>query len=1248
MEILISTILSYLVGLAGNLRTDAILTSRADKLRKQLEQKDALSKAIASARPLSDELRAACVQLAQHRDRLDVSKQEEPLWWLLSNEVFQNDLIEWFMAGGIAEGDTVKRRLLYAMEVALVESGASTEQIAFLKTGYFDALDKAVFSHPTLAHWRHQLSLDYLRKQVNELRRQADEAAGIYSPAKQKAALDHYCEVALAEWEIISLDNLPADDIDIVTKRLLLRQLYMPLRVNVESPKQSEESDDELPKQNKDNDTVLASVEEHRFTNRVNKPDQLETRCFPVGKYLGVSRRLVVLGDPGGGKTTMLRWMATAYLLRHKGDDAFKQIPDTETLPNQPWIPVLIRCRDLHEHHLGSCFNDLLTQHINKTELRPDEVKVMQTVILDHLAKGEVLLLIDGLDEIMDSQVRTMFCQELERTAARYPNAPIVVTSRIVGYRDMPYRMGAHFAHGTIAELNREDKDRFAQNWVDATEQHQPAIERAKRVKELIGALHSSDRIERLTGNPMLLTTLALVKRKVGKLPNRRNKLYAEAVNVLLNWNPIFYKVIDETEALPQLEYLAYEMCRRGVLQLSGDEVLDLLDKLRIEYPDIRAIRSREPQAFLALLEARSSILIKSGFVWQKNKSQGSPIWEFRHRSFQEYLAARALIKGRYPDRDKTKSLAEQVAPLAGVVEKKRPMFKSQQELDIPESWREVLHLLVAEAEDDDVNEVLLAILHPMPNEEAATTGRPRTVMAALCLEGEPNISKETVSSVFDAVVHGLNDYDGYDSKQNTQMDEAITSVFKTVFRDDLIHRLLDCFISGRGEQRNRARACLTLAVDKSAVTPENADAMIAATKKLSSDQQTERVLTALELMMRFFSTDGKLGFLTRDQQEVLLGNLMLALSKDEATVCAAMWVLYWLTGAIMRTQGNELNDTSNPNPTTEFIHLDATIIRKVEAILKRPNLDANTLARGCLVLTREKGLSLVFQQFDWIHALAQIADGDLPRRRLPNPRSTGRLHPIDWIKDLLSADISMRSLSSIAVTLGSFGVYVLEMVPPLRFLFTDRQRQDQNRDEALVYLGLIATPDAVTILAEAADTVPIEKDDYLYARGLFGLLLVDNVDVLAEQIRKALPHSDLNAYAYGLAGSCDPRGQVLLEQLKDHNNERVRTAVEKAFALSWMPAAKQATDNVLMSNSFTSKVCNEDKYLYKIKGVDSESNRDAWWLLRVSRNKEAIFSRIIHKGHLRLSDYGDILTSGFGKNIPPEILKQYGFKNDE
>ena len=70
---------------------------------------------------------------------------------------------------------------------------------------------------------------------MTDLRRRTEEAAGIYSPEKRKAALDRECKEALAAWDIIDLSNLPERDIHIATQKFLLRQLYMPLRLSVEA-----------------------------------------------------------------------------------------------------------------------------------------------------------------------------------------------------------------------------------------------------------------------------------------------------------------------------------------------------------------------------------------------------------------------------------------------------------------------------------------------------------------------------------------------------------------------------------------------------------------------------------------------------------------------------------------------------------------------------------------------------------------------------------------------------------------------------------------------------------------------------------------------------------------------------------------------------------------------------------------------------------------------------------------------------
>lgn len=737
LEFLLTQVVSFFVGLAVNETSTALLKGRENKLLAALQDEERLQQAISSRRSLPDELAIVCNKLAQNRFRpRSVPPHEFPLWKLLTEKDFQADLAAWFMAGDIEEGVEIKVRLAERMKEAL--AGADPQQAATLRQDYFTALDRAIFSSPLLANWRLQLRTDYLQTRLAEAVRLARENAGNYSAEKRRAALDRYCEQALAAWDIIDLATLPVEDIQIATQKLLLRQLYVPLRIDIEGPEAKANADE-----------LLARLETRRDQHRRREagylaPDEAEApveRRVTVGQQLAASNRLVVLGDPGGGKTTMMRWMATAYLLRHRGDDAFRYLPDTETLPDEQWIPVLICCRDLGREDLSRSFDDFLTQHLKKTAPLPEEAAIMRAVILERIANGRALLLVDGLDEISDPQVRVMFCKELERTAACYPDAPIVVTSRVVGYRDMPYRMRSGFEHGQIAELSVEDKDHFAQRWVEVTEQHFPQAERARRAQELQEALHSSDRIERLTGNPMLLTTLALVKRKVGRLPNRRSDLYAEAVAVLLNWNVGIYKAIDKREAIPQLEYLAYEMCRQGVQRLPEDEVLTLLVRMREEYPNVWAVRERSPQEFLKALEERSSLVIQTGSI-RKKKRKEEPVWEFRHLTFQEYLAAQALLHGKYPERDKGVTLAEQVSRLAATTQQDgtEPM--------VSDAWREALRLVVADCRDDDVDDVLCAILRPRENEHGWAISRPRAVLAALALADEPNVGEEASREV--------------------------------------------------------------------------------------------------------------------------------------------------------------------------------------------------------------------------------------------------------------------------------------------------------------------------------------------------------------------------------------------------------------------------------------------------------------------------------------------------------------------
>jgi hypothetical protein len=602
-----------------------------------------------------------------------------------------------------------------------------------------------------------------------------------------------YRELTLKACDIIDLVNLPENDRDIVTKRLELRRLYVALRVQVEVPFGSEVIN-LLPEPIEKRWNALCHEKPYEGSP-INKPEDYLHR-IPIGQRLSETKRLVVLGDPGAGKTTIIRWIATAYLLRLKQDSAWKDLPDIATLPDVDWLPVVIRCRDLDQTCLTGSLDDILCLVLRKIEMRENEYTTFRTTLSEKLSKGQVLLLLDGLDEIPEPAARTRFCKQIEQISIAYPNATIIATSRIVGYREMGYRIGQGFEHVTVTDLSQEDKDDFARRWCEVTE----LPERwEKAAEELIQDIHSTERIERLTGNPMLLTTMALVKRKMGKILTHRADLYNNAVEVLLNWRREIDEPIDDHEAFPQLEYIAYTMCDRNVPQLREDEIINLFEQMREEYPQIHAVKKHSPEDFLQLLERRTGILVKAGYV--RHNGRPVPVYEFRHLTFQEYLAGLALLAGRFPRRVRSNNLADNVAPLAGRTSEVQNNFGGK-EVVVTEHWREALRLCVTTCNDDDADRMLMAILKPLAGEDAELTARPRAVLAALCLADEPNTSDPIVLIALKEFARQINETDG--CQYMSSLDAAVKELAKSSWAEMLRFSLEEEFQKRDAEIQER------------------------------------------------------------------------------------------------------------------------------------------------------------------------------------------------------------------------------------------------------------------------------------------------------------------------------------------------------------------------------------------------------------------------------------------------------------
>ncbi len=428
---------------------------------------------------------------------------------------------------------------------------------------------------------------------------------------------------------------------------------------------------------------------------------------------------------------------------------------------------------------------------------------------------------------------------------------------------------------------------------------------------------------------------MALVQRKVGRLPARRHKLYEEAVGVLLNWRGDVDAPLDAEEALPQLEYVAWAMCDRGVQRLRRDEVLSLLEDVRSEYPNIRLMRRRTPEEFLKLVDSRTSLLVEVGTV--RHDGLETAVYEFRHLTFQEYLAAVALIRGHFPGHDPGKSLAERVAPLAGnLVEVETDAWDGRglaiKELQVTEHWREALRLCVAACNDDDVDATLRAILGETISRHALASGshdvtsdtapindgtepgasarrlmdadetRPRAILAALCLADEPNASQSVADEVFARFTAATGKHDGLGRDASTGLDRAAKEVATSVWAEPLSLVLAAEFLRRGPEDRGSfgglsgmvtVRSSGLLPVNKAETgtsqTPASQTSwMQTQLNRLRDPDNATAVAAALAVMIAAFE-EGAVFILG-------LSEALLALTaRGPAASHAACWALYWL-----------------------------------------------------------------------------------------------------------------------------------------------------------------------------------------------------------------------------------------------------------------------------------------------------------------------------------------------------------------
>ena len=423
-----------------------------------------------------------------------------------------------------------------------------------------------------------------------------------------------------------ALDFKGIPQLDTFARELLLEDVYVPLVARPELPS-GETWERRLAGRKMEKDTLPEEA-----LAVLGKGESVPLR---VEEAVGQNSCLVVLGDPGSGKSTLIKHLALRLA-------AEADAPLPIILPLNAYADAALQRADLNlQAYLPQHFAGLAQ---GLADLAP---------LFDRaIAQGQAVILLDGLDEVQSN--RPHLVQKVEAFAAEavQKGCKLVVTSRIVGYREAPLDVRVWSLY-TLLDFDRAAIEQFAARWCIAfekstlgdTPEASTAAETERRA--LLEAIEANPGVAQLASNPLLLTILALIKRQGVSLPNHRVELYELYLKTLISaWSKA--RTLDKRPVGPPLDYLK-TIAVLGPLALwlrEDNPTAGLVPEERLVEWLTNFFKSEDwgmkqgeamqaARAFLDSVRTYSNLLLERG--------QGR--YGFIHLTFEEALAARGLVQ---------------------------------------------------------------------------------------------------------------------------------------------------------------------------------------------------------------------------------------------------------------------------------------------------------------------------------------------------------------------------------------------------------------------------------------------------------------------------------------------------------------------------------------------------------------------------------------------------------------------------
>ena len=361
-------------------------------------------------------------------------------------------------------------------------------------------------------------------------------------------------------------------------------------------------------------ETYLIPVRMHVSKDeRVNKKDL-------VGAIYKEDRHSVILGQPGAGKTTTIRKICLDFLANAEPEFFGKR------------FIILIRLRDLKERGLLDEFYELFAANFQSpggAEL-PFVKSPNPEYVLKCLDNLKALVLLDGLDEIPDQDLKNTVVGDIIYLCRKLEQARLVVTCR-TGERTPRFPFSSVYE---IAPLSRRQIVEFSTRW----------LPNDREARDFVKKIEASPFYD-TTIRPLALVHLFAIYERTKNIPDKPKVVYRKVLYLLLEkWDEqrslrrmSRYANFDTSEKFEFLSALAYKVTTQfNATSFTHGQLKEAYRAIHENF----ALDEMSCERVLGEVESHTGILVQT----EVDK------FEFAHKSIQEFLTAEYIV--RLPDLD--------------------------------------------------------------------------------------------------------------------------------------------------------------------------------------------------------------------------------------------------------------------------------------------------------------------------------------------------------------------------------------------------------------------------------------------------------------------------------------------------------------------------------------------------------------------------------------------------------------------